>query len=232
MGVVLRRTDLGETDRLLYLLSEDQGVLQVVAKGARKPGSRLCGASEPLASGRFTFAEGRHRRYLQRVDQAAGWPAMRRDYGKLAAALALAQLADCSLPHESPAPEVYEWLVSSLQALESAQAWQPAFVWAAVRLLEVEGQAPRWAHLPDGTPVATNPARLSVRSGGLVAEGELADSFPARAEALIGLERIAEREAPPRHLRFGEECVAVLVRYWAETLGRMPPALEALLAVP
>jgi DNA repair protein RecO (recombination protein O) len=228
-GVVLRRSETGESDRQLSLFTAEFGVLRIVAKGARKPGSRLAGASEPLAHGRFTFARSRARRYLQRADSLQGWPGLRKDYGKLAAALGLAQLAELSLPHESPAPEVFEWLVESLGAMEAAARWPPVFVWAAARLLDVEGLRPRWIHDETGSPLVANPAWVSPRAGGHVGAPEpYPDAFPARAEALIAMEKATGLASPPGHLRFAPECVALAVRYWAETLGSMPSALKSL----
>ena len=47
-GLVLRSMALGESDRLLTLLSEEHGLIRVVAPGARKPKSSLA-AAVPLA---------------------------------------------------------------------------------------------------------------------------------------------------------------------------------------
>lgn len=229
-GVVLRRSEVGESDRQLYVFTRELGIVRIVAKGARKSGSRLAGASEPLACGRFSFAKGKAQAYLQRADGLQGWPGLRREYGKLAAALALAQLADLSLPHESPAPEVFDWLVASLAAMELAPQWPPVFLWASARLLDAEGLRPRWVHDEGGAALAANPAWVSPRAGGHVAEPEpYADAFQARAEALIAMERATEMESPPTHLRHARDCVALAVRYWAETLGTMPTALQAVL---
>ena len=43
---VLRRHDLGEADRILTLFTREQGKRRVVARGVRKPKSRLAGHVE------------------------------------------------------------------------------------------------------------------------------------------------------------------------------------------
>lgn len=43
-GIVLRRTKLGETDLIVTMLADAPSQVRAVAKGARKPGSRLSGA--------------------------------------------------------------------------------------------------------------------------------------------------------------------------------------------
>ena len=46
--LVLRRIPLGEKDKIITLFSRELGKLRAVAKGARKPTSKLSGATEPL----------------------------------------------------------------------------------------------------------------------------------------------------------------------------------------
>ena len=58
-AIVLRRRDSGESDRRLTIFSRELGKIDVVAKGAKKPTSRLRGVSEPLNVGRFTYASGK-----------------------------------------------------------------------------------------------------------------------------------------------------------------------------
>jgi DNA repair protein RecO (recombination protein O) len=60
-ALVLRRRDAGESDRALTLLTEERGLVEVVAKGARKVGSRLAGCSEPLAVCELEVAKGKAR---------------------------------------------------------------------------------------------------------------------------------------------------------------------------
>ncbi|MFN9057689.1 MAG: recombination protein O N-terminal domain-containing protein, partial [Cyanobacteriota bacterium] len=47
-GVALRSSALGESDRLLTLLTEEDGLIRLAVPGARKPRSRLATAL-PLA---------------------------------------------------------------------------------------------------------------------------------------------------------------------------------------
>ena len=47
-ALVLRTYKLGEADRIVVFLTRDRGKKRGVAKGARRPRSRLMGALEPL----------------------------------------------------------------------------------------------------------------------------------------------------------------------------------------
>ncbi len=48
-AIVLRRTNYGEADRIIQLLTPDNGMLSVMAKGVRKEKSRLAGGIELFA---------------------------------------------------------------------------------------------------------------------------------------------------------------------------------------
>lgn len=58
-GIVLTRTNYGEADRILTLLTPDYGKLHLVARGARRVKSKLAGGIELLSVSEITYAKGR-----------------------------------------------------------------------------------------------------------------------------------------------------------------------------
>jgi len=58
-GIVLRSMDLGEADRVLTVLTPRLGKLRVIAKGIRRPRSRLGGGLEPFSDVHLVLAVGR-----------------------------------------------------------------------------------------------------------------------------------------------------------------------------
>ena len=58
-GLVIRRIDYGEADRILTLLTPERGKIGAIAKGVRKNKSRLAGSIEFFAESVFTLIEGR-----------------------------------------------------------------------------------------------------------------------------------------------------------------------------
>lgn len=57
--IILRRTNYGEADRILSLLTPDRGKVSAMAKGVRKPKSKLAGGLELFALCDITMVEGR-----------------------------------------------------------------------------------------------------------------------------------------------------------------------------
>lgn len=58
-GIILSRTDYGEADRILALLTPDHGKLRLMARGVRKAKSKLAGSIELFSTSDITFIRGR-----------------------------------------------------------------------------------------------------------------------------------------------------------------------------
>lgn len=229
-GLVLRRTDSGESDRRLTLLSPDQGKLDVLAKGARKAASRLAGSSEPFTWAKFGVAEGKARRYVTQVELIETFAGLRSDYDRLAGAFALAEVLLQVVPYEAGENEFFAMAVPALRGMGDSRTWEASLVWALARTLVLEGEAPDWLHCAvTGAALESNPAWVSHQAQGPVLDEHavhLTDRFRAPVEALIGLQRIAVLDAPPPNLRFADACLNVMHRWWRATLDSPLPALE------
>ena len=58
-GIILSRTDYGEADRILTVLTPDHGKLRLKARGVRKVKSKLAGGIELFSTSHITFIEGK-----------------------------------------------------------------------------------------------------------------------------------------------------------------------------
>ncbi|MFA6492884.1 MAG: DNA repair protein RecO, partial [Patescibacteria group bacterium] len=59
-GIILKRTNLNEADRILTIFTENNGRIKAVAKGIRKTLSKLAGHLELFCLTDFVIAEGRN----------------------------------------------------------------------------------------------------------------------------------------------------------------------------
>jgi DNA repair protein RecO (recombination protein O) len=62
-GIILRRTDYGEADRILHFLTPDHGKVTGIAKGVRKSKSRLAGGIELFSVSELSFIVGKSEIY-------------------------------------------------------------------------------------------------------------------------------------------------------------------------
>lgn len=59
IGIVLKRTNYGEADRIVTILTKDLGKVQVMAKGVRRERSKLAGGIEPFSVSEIGLVKGR-----------------------------------------------------------------------------------------------------------------------------------------------------------------------------
>jgi DNA repair protein RecO (recombination protein O) len=109
---------LGETDRLLTLLTPESGIVRAVAPGARKQNSRLRGRSELFVVNDLLILKGRSLDRITQAETKESYPGLSRDLGKLAASQYLAELVLGVGLSEQPQEELYELLNEHLRRLE------------------------------------------------------------------------------------------------------------------
>jgi DNA repair protein RecO (recombination protein O) len=141
-AIVLRTFDLGETDRILTLLTRHFGKLRIIAKGVRRPTSRLAGHAEPLMHGTFQLARGRELDVLTGAEARAVHRSVREDLVRIAAGWYLSELADRFTAERAPASPVFDLLATALRHLDAGRS--PALVcrWFDLHLLDRTGFRP------------------------------------------------------------------------------------------
>ncbi|MDP8904314.1 MAG: recombination protein O N-terminal domain-containing protein, partial [Chloroflexota bacterium] len=72
-AMVLSRFELGEADRVLTLLTPHDGKLKAIAKGVRRPRSRIGGSVEPFAELQLVMARGRTFDVITQASVAEAW---------------------------------------------------------------------------------------------------------------------------------------------------------------
>ncbi|MBN8659640.1 MAG: DNA repair protein RecO [Candidatus Obscuribacter phosphatis] len=84
---------LGEADRIVVLFSAEKGLHRAVAKGARKPGSKMSGKSEPLNICKFLLAKGKSLDIITQCETLETFPGLRSNLERLTYALYFAELS-------------------------------------------------------------------------------------------------------------------------------------------
>ncbi|GAC1493118.1 MAG: DNA repair protein RecO [Candidatus Limnocylindrales bacterium] len=141
-AIVLKTMDLGEADRILTLLTRHYGKVRVIAKGIRKPTSRLAGHAEPLVHATFQLARGRDLDVLTGAETRATYRALREDLPVIAAGWYISELADRFSVERSTSVPVFDLVETALAALEAGAF--PAIVcrWFDLHLLDRSGFRP------------------------------------------------------------------------------------------
>ena len=141
-AIVLSRFDLGEADRVLTLITPGDGKLKAIAKGVRRPTSRLGGSVEPFAELRVQLAHGRTFEVVTQVSVGHAWLRLRDSLEPAATAWYLAELADRSLEERHPAEPLYLLLKRAYELLDAGMAPGRVARWYEMRLTDELGVRP------------------------------------------------------------------------------------------
>lgn len=231
-GVVLRRWDVGESDRRLSLLTESHGKIYAIARGARKAKSSLASSSEPLVAGTFEVAIGKRSNYVTQVQPKAAFPAIRGEYARLSCALAWLEVLEAVVAPGEPSEGLFNLCLLGLAGIEAAKTPHGALVWADLHLMEMTGYHPQFTvSVASGKPLV-GPLQLSPPEGGCVLDTEArgeAGSYPVSREAVVTLSKLQILGEPPNFVRHAAEVLAALTPFWTYVLSHDLPARRTVL---
>jgi len=213
-AIVLSRFDYGEADRILTLLTPGLGKIKAIAKGIRRPTSRIGGSLEPLAELRLQLAKGRTFDVVTQVTMQHAWLGLRDDLEVTATAWYCAELVDRSLEERHAAEPLYLLLRRAYELLDGGMSPGRVARWFEMRLCDELGVRPE--------------VDRCVECDRLLEPGDAVRWIPLVGGVLCG------RHAGPSHGAAGlsTDALRVLKAYQrmdVEGLAglRLPPAVEA-----
>ncbi len=141
-AIVLSRFDYGEADRILTLLTPGLGKIKAIAKGIRRPTSRIGGSLEPLAELRLQLAKGRNFDVVTQVTMQHAWLGLRERLEVTATAWYCAELVDRSLEERHAAEPLYLLLRRAYELLDAGMSPGRVARWFEMRLCDELGVRP------------------------------------------------------------------------------------------
>jgi DNA repair protein RecO (recombination protein O) len=141
-AIVLSRFELGEADRVLTLLTPHDGKLKAIAKGVRRPRSRLGGAVEPFAELQLVLARARTFDVVTSASVAHAWLNLRERLESTATAWYLAELAEKAVEERAVAYPVYALLKRAYQLLDDGMSPSRVARWYEFGLADALGMRP------------------------------------------------------------------------------------------
>src|SRR5690554_5933659 len=119
-GIILRSRPLGEADKILTMLTRDKGKVEVVARGARRPRSRLVGAAQPFSYLKVLFFSGKSLHQLSQAQIIKSFAPLRDDLTHMTYAAYWTELIDTFLPLDEPNQDIFLFLLAGLVVLEKS----------------------------------------------------------------------------------------------------------------
>ncbi|HWH24758.1 MAG TPA: DNA repair protein RecO [Candidatus Limnocylindria bacterium] len=141
-AIVLSRFELGEADRVLTLLTPDEGKLKAIAKGVRRPKSRIGGSVEPFAELNLVLARARTFDVITQASVGEAWLRLRDRLESTATAWYLAELAERATEERAHSYPVYALLRRAYQLLDDGMAPGRVARWYEFGLADALGMRP------------------------------------------------------------------------------------------
>ena len=168
-AIVLRHSDWGEADRLLWLFTREIGKVRVVAKGVRKPRSRKAGHLEPFTRVELLLAYGRDLLIITQAEAIDAYLELREDLLRVGYASYIIELLDRFTYEEGENINLYRLLTETLSRLNTEA--QPAFAvrYYELRLLDLVGFRPQLLHCVNcGEEIQAEDQYFSFEKGGVI----------------------------------------------------------------
>jgi DNA repair protein RecO (recombination protein O) len=142
-AIVLRQRKLGEADKIVTLYTPNYGKLEAVAKGVRRPKSRLAGHVEVLTYTSAMLAQGRNLDVVTQAQAIESFAPLRDDLHRLSRALYVAELVDRFSPEGAESYHIFQLLLTTLRRLAAGASADVVLRYFEMQLLNLAGFQPQ-----------------------------------------------------------------------------------------
>ena len=170
-AITLKSRKWGEADRIVTVYARNLGKIRAVARGARRPKSRMGGALEPLTLCELNLFEksGDSLYRVSQVDLIEPFIKFREDLTMMAAAARMANVVGAVTPDGDPDPHLFDTLEQGLRSLVVSDDAALTALLFQIRLLGLTGFRPQTDHCAAcGKTKEIQDPQFSPASGGLV----------------------------------------------------------------
>lgn len=194
---MLSRTKLAEQDLIITMIDAHGEQVRAVAKGARKPGSRLAARTELFVEADLLIAQGRSLGIITEAEVIDAHVGVRGDVERVACASAICEVARLTCYEDAQDPFLFALLERTLTACEQATSRAHLQMVVAAYVFKAVAHC-GWHPVLDVCVSCGEalPSRFCVRAGGVLCEScarDIEDALPITTHtlswigALIGL---------------------------------------------
>jgi len=119
-GVVVKRRDFGEADRILVVFTKHYGRISVIAKGVRKITSRKGGSLELFSWVKLYLARGKNLDIITEVELKKSFTGIGKNLAKIVRSYYICELVDRLTAENQVNREVFDLLVSTFDKIDRA----------------------------------------------------------------------------------------------------------------
>lgn len=138
-GIVIRTTDYGEANKILTLYTRELGKIGVMARGAKRPKSRLSSISQLFTHGQFVFQKTSGLGVLNQGEMIQSFRDLREDLFLTAYGAYIVELLDKLTEQNDINPYLYELLFQTLKYIDEGLDYEVLTRIFEVKMLKVAG---------------------------------------------------------------------------------------------
>jgi DNA repair protein RecO (recombination protein O) len=166
-GIVIRTTDYGETNKIVTLYTREQGKVGVMARGAKKPRSKLAASGQLLTYGQYLYTIGKGLGTLQQGDIENPFRYIKADIFKMAYATYIVDFVDKMPISDVRNPYLFEFVLQLLTYIDEGVHPQVLSLIFDVKMLPILGVEPQTSHCIQ-CQSTTGPFKFSISGGGIL----------------------------------------------------------------
>lgn len=166
-GIIIRTSDYGETNKVVTIFTREWGKIGVMARGAKKPNSRLAAVTQLFTYGNYLIQMGSGLGNLQQGEIISFMGTIRGDLFLTAYASYLVELTDKGTDSKKRNPYLFELLLQTLQYMDEGIDPEVLVFIYEMKMLNVLGLLPKL----NGCSVCGSTEGIfsfSIREGGLL----------------------------------------------------------------
>ncbi|MHB1416675.1 MAG: DNA repair protein RecO [Chloroflexota bacterium] len=142
-AVILKRADFGETDRLITVYTPQLGKLRLLAKGIRRPTSKMAGHLELFTQSQLLIAKGRNLDLVTQCETINSFLALREELLRTTYAHYVAELVERLTPEHLENYPLYSLLLATLGRVATDRQPEMALRFYEMQMLEHLGYRPQ-----------------------------------------------------------------------------------------
>ncbi|WP_284140429.1 MULTISPECIES: DNA repair protein RecO [unclassified Virgibacillus] len=199
-GIIIKTSDYGETHKIVTIFSEKIGKFSAIARGAKKPKSRMAALTQPFIHGQFFVYLSKGLSTIQQGDIIHSFRSIREDIIKTAYAAFLLELTDKLVEDKKPNIYLYQQLFATMKWIENHDDYQIPVMMYELKSYQIGGFLPTVDKCVQ-CGSKQSPFAFSVLEGGFLCKGCMSKDIQAvslsnsvarlfQLFAQVGLERI------------------------------------------
>lgn len=141
-GIVIRTMPYGESNKIVTLMTEEAGKITVMARGAKKPKSKLAAVTQPFTYGAYLINKGRGMGLLSQGEPIESMRFIREDLEATAYASYIVEIIDRLTEDSERSAGIYLLLKEALQAINEEYDAEAITLFVEWKMLPVGGVHP------------------------------------------------------------------------------------------